>query len=133
MALERTGLNFASSRAHPAPAAQRWRSAGQNRSMQRALLLFLATLQIMACGVARRAEEISPVELQALARHQWTLDHVAYLGSDHEFHYFAHSQNKGGGYYKVARARLSLDNDFPLESQPARRYPAEGATSRRHG
>jgi hypothetical protein len=56
--LERTGLNFASTRAHPAPAAQRWRSAGRMTTISKLLVAVLVLAPFRST-----AEQPTPVSL----------------------------------------------------------------------
>jgi major membrane immunogen (membrane-anchored lipoprotein) len=82
------------------------------------LLMLVSSILLVACSAsfsARRAKEVLPQFLSSIYS-TTTVNHIAYFGSDSDFHYFFHSQLFGGGSYKVAKKKMSLQQEFALSS-----------------
>ena len=61
----------------------------------------------------RRATSTTTAYLRTI-QHGDTTDHLAYMGSDAQFHYVFHSQLFGGGSYRVPVSTWHPKRTFPL-------------------
>ena len=84
-----------------------------------AILLLLITMSILGCQRNPiSAEELSPQVLRSKCNTD-TTDHVVYVGSDQQFHYFRHAVPGKDEYYKVRSNLMPLRRTFELgSSQP---------------
>lgn len=81
------------------------------------LMLVPATL-LVACSTSfsvSHAKEVSPQFLSSNYS-TTTVNHIVYVGSDSDFHYFFHSQLMGGDSYKVEKKLMRLPHEFTLSS-----------------
>ena len=62
----------------------------------------------------RRAKPITVEHLRKISAPMNGLDHVRYMGSDAQFHYFHHIRLMGGGTYRVPRGEWKPRKEAPL-------------------
>jgi hypothetical protein len=64
----------------------------------------------------RQPRQRSVAAISVVQLHTTTVNHIVYVGSDSDFHYFFHSQLMGGDSYKVEKKLMRLPHEFTLSS-----------------
>lgn len=81
-------------------------------------LILVPAILLAACSTSfsvGRAREVPPGFLSSIYS-TTTVNHIVYVGSDSDHHYFFHSQLMGGSSYKVEKKMLRLPQEFALSS-----------------
>ena len=83
-------------------------------SMWRSAMAALAAITVTLGGCAGMVRDTTRDQLQGLAAHSDPMNHLAYEGSDKNYHYFVYSQpSQQQQEYRLPRSQLGLTETFP--------------------